>query len=268
MKEYKCGNCEKVFNRKTNYENHINRKISCSGKIVNIKNILLELNSLKEELKLLKQKEPIVDTQKDSIVDTQKESIIDTQKEPIADTQKEPIADTLNNTNINTQNNILNNTKIDALTNNVSVLQFMLNGYGEEDMSHVNDKCIKNILNKGFKSIPQYIESIHFNDDMPTNKNICISNRRDSTVNVYDGKKWILKDKQDFLDGIKEKGIDFIEQKIEDLDENNINDKKILNKINRFLESYKSDSKQMKKIDKDIQLILYNNREMIKIKNK
>ena len=87
-------------------------------------------------------------------------------------------------------------------------------------------------------------------------------------------------DKQEFLDEIKEKGVDFIEKKIEDLDENNKYDKRILDKINRFLKCYKDNEeidedddkkkeinenkKSMKKINKRIQLILYNNKDDIK----
>ena len=251
MKEYNCENCKKIFNRKSTYIYHINKKNSCLGESTNIKNILSELKLLKQENIQLKHEIISLKDNKLNISNTQNNNNIDID----IDTQNN------NNIDIDTQNNI------DTLNNNVSVVQIVLNKYGNENMDHMNEQKCKNILDKGFKSIPHYIECVHFNDMIPSNKNICITNRRDNTVNVYNGTKWILTDKQEFLDEIKEKGIDFIERNIEDLNENNANDKKILTKINRFLMSYKGNSEQMKKIDKDIQLILYNNRHVLKLKN-
>lgn len=104
------------------------------------------------------------------------------------------------------------NTKLSSIskpiTNNTingDVNIMLLNAYGKEDLSHLTSKEIRTILNHGFKSIPKYIEYVHFSEDAPYNKNICISNRRDSTVNIYNGKKWILKDKTEFLEDIREK---------------------------------------------------------------
>lgn len=137
-----------------------------------------------------------------------------------------------------------------------------MNGYGKEDLTYLTSDDIRSILNQGFQSIPKYIEYVHFNENAPQNKNICISNRRDSTVNVYNGKKWTLKDKAEFLNDIREKGIDFIEKIL------TIWMKKILNKINRFIKRYREnddddDNNYFKKVNKDIQLILYNNRDKI-----
>lgn len=243
MKEYMCDKCEKIFISKTDYTRHTNRKFSCEQK----KDIVLasEIDILKKELIAIKEKNIELENELNKI----KSSSI---------------------TNIKTQNNNVDN---------MNVVQIVINAYGKEDLSHLTEKHIRKILDRGFKSIPQYIEFIHFNDDAPENKNICISNRRDSVVNVFDGNKWQLQDKQQFLNDIKEKGIDFIEQKIEDLDENKTSDKRILTKINRFLQTYrdnensddelsknKKESKEiMKKLDKDIQLILYNNRDTVKI---
>ena len=127
-------------------------------------------------------------------------------------------------------------------------------------------------------NLSTYLEYVHFNDDAPENKNICITNKRDNTVNVFDGKSWNLRDKQECLEEIKEKGVGFIEQKISQLDENKKNDQLILKKIKRFIEWFhnyddrdtedehekikrKENKEKLKDIDKKISLILYNNRQ-------
>jgi DNA-directed RNA polymerase subunit RPC12/RpoP len=41
MVEYKCKNCDKIFNKKSNYKSHINRKNKCDQKSQNCSNLLL-----------------------------------------------------------------------------------------------------------------------------------------------------------------------------------------------------------------------------------
>jgi hypothetical protein len=49
----------------------------------------------------------------------------------------------------------------------------------------------KRILNKGFKSIQEYVNCIHFNSKKPENHNVYISNLRDNYILVYDGRSEI-----------------------------------------------------------------------------
>jgi hypothetical protein len=236
MKEYICDTCDKKFNKKSGYTDHLNRKNPCKKiEVIDIKNILQEITNLKTKLD-----------------DVEKEN--KKLKEMITSN------DNKNITNNNTQNNnTLNNVET------MNVVNIVLNGFGNEELSHLTEKQIREILKKGFKSIPKYIEYVHFNDKAPSNKNICITNRRDNTVNVYNGKKWILQNKEEFLDEIRGKGMDFIYKNVDELDEKNIEDQKILKIINRFIKSYEDEDKdKLKMIDKDIQLILYNNNKDVK----
>ena len=247
MKEYECDKCNKKFSRKSSFDDHKNRKTPCvKPEEPTIKTIMNEINDLKLVMKTLKEEHEL----KMKALEEENKNL-----KKIIDSVNNKLSKIKSITNNNTQN-----------IETVNIL--LLNPYGKEDLTHLSSKDIRTILNHGFKSIPKYIESVHFSENAPQNKNICISNRRDNTVNVYDGNKWTLKDKVEFLDDIREKGIDFIEKNIDDLDEKNPDDKKILNKINRFIKKYRenddeNDDKHFKKIDKDIQLILYNNRNKV-----
>ena len=55
------------------------------------------------------------------------------------------------------QNNNNNNNTINTI-NKIKIL-----AYGKEDLSHITENEYKRILNKAFKSVPELMESIHFN---------------------------------------------------------------------------------------------------------
>ena len=95
----------------------------------------------------------------------------------------------INNSNNNSNNNIQQN-----IHNEIKIL-----AYGKEDLSYITNENYSLILNKGFKSIPHFIEYIHFNKDKPENQNIYISNMRDTHLLIFDGEKWQLKEKDDVL---------------------------------------------------------------------
>ena len=242
MKEYICVKCNKKFNQKIHYTDHINRKTPCNNDTtINIESLITKIDKMEKEMKKLKR-------------ENEKMHVIEKDMKALKKEMDK----------IKTVSSVANNTQ-----NIETVNILLLNGYGKEDLTHLTSNDIRAILNQGFQSIPKYIEYVHFNENAPQNKNICISNRRDSTVNVYNGKKWTLKDKAEFLNDIREKGIDFIEKNIDDLNEKNPEDKKILNKINRFIKKYREndddedDNNYFKKVNKDIQLILYNNRDKV-----
>ena len=43
------------------------------------------------------------------------------------------------------------------------------------------------------------IEAIHFNDEKPENKNIMLPNKKENLVKVYEGNKWVYKNKNETI---------------------------------------------------------------------
>ena len=154
--------------------------------------------------------------------------------------------------NINSKNNIsVNNT-----VNNITI-----NAYGKEDLSHITDKDYKNIFSKCNSAIPMLIELVHFNEDKPENTNVYISNMKSQFAYVYDGKKWILKNKNELIDDIYDNKCIILLEKYDDL-KNILNDQTI-----RIFEHFKNkyDTDDMKEnVLNRIELVLYNNRNLIK----
>ena len=265
MKEYKCNTCGKIFDRLSNYNNHNNRKFKCRSLNVTDNNIdnNIDLTTMLHKFNEMANK----------IINVEREN--ETLKEELALLKKS--TNIIKNTTLNNSNNTQN---IETVN-----IQILLNAFGKEDLSHLNNKQIKEILDNGFNSIPKYIDYVHYNKDAPKNNNICITNKRDDTVNVFDGDQWTLRNKKDFMDDIKNKGVEFIEQQLDKLDKNKKYDQLILKKINRFIDWFhnyddnetedeterkkkKENKEKLIQLNKKIELLLYNGRKHIKNMNK
>jgi uncharacterized C2H2 Zn-finger protein len=161
--------------------------------------------------------------------------------------------------NINSNNTIVNqinsNNTIVNHINNINI-----NAYGKEDISHITDNEYKNIFTKFNSMIPMLIELIHFNKDKPENNNMYISNMRSKHAYMFDGDKWILKNKIELIDYIYDKKCIIIIEKYEDL--KNVLTNNIIKNLDRFVDKYDDENIKNGILDK-IELLLYNNRKMI-----
>jgi hypothetical protein len=96
-------------------------------------------------------------------------------------------------------------TKVGNTTNIVNTQNIQLNNYGNEDLSHITDKFKESLIKIPYGMIPKLIEAIHFNDKIPANKNIIFPNKKENKIKIYNGSKWIYKDKEetinDLMDG-------------------------------------------------------------------
>ena len=93
--------------------------------------------------------------------------------------------------------------KIDELISKVGNTTYnqniILNNYGKEDLSHITDALKTSLLKIPYGAIPKLIETIHFNDDKPQNKNIVFPNKKENKLKVYYGDKWVYKNKDELL---------------------------------------------------------------------
>ena len=80
-----------------------------------------------------------------------------------------------------TQNNNTYNNTINT-TNNI-----VLNSYGYEDLTHITDKILTNLIKGPNMMISELAKLIHFNDAKPENMNVFIPNKRDKYVQIYRG---------------------------------------------------------------------------------
>jgi uncharacterized C2H2 Zn-finger protein len=235
-KDYQCMNCYKWYATKRSLYAH--QQEVCKLSQENKKNNMIDIvNNLKKELE--KKNKIINKINNNGTINngTINDSAINN-----------GIVNNTNNTN-NTVNGPINNTNI------------TINAYGKEDLSHITDNDYKSIFNKCNSAIPMLIDLIHFNEKNTENANVYISNMRSQFAYIYDGKKWILKNKDELIDDIYDNKCIILLEKYDDL-------KNILNDLTvRHFEHFKNkyDSNDMKKnVSNRIELLLYNNRTLIK----
>jgi hypothetical protein len=265
MTEYICDKCGKMWSRKNDYMRHINKKFACNNVVLIDKYDLLkkELEEIKECNK--KKLEEIKEYNKkklDKIKECNKKELDEIKKFNTNLLKKmndlESTIKKINKNIVNSHNTIGTLNKFD---NHISII-VSPTAFGKEDISFINDKTSRQILNKVNNSIPEFIKMLHFSEDKPEYHNIYLPNWRDNTkILVFDGVKWNLENKDDILDDLKEKGIDFIQKKFDELDDKK--DELLIKKLREIIKSYENDDKKkLDKLEKNLLLILYNNREV------
>jgi len=253
--KYECDICHNQFNYKSELTKHINKKKSCIIK-KNEPNNDMMINILKCEIcnkefttiKSLNRHKKNYCNQLEKIDKNELINLVKNLKKEINEKDKLIINNIMTNNTIgNTLNNIQNNITINA--------------YGKEDISHITEKDYKNLFTKCNSLIPTLIELIHFNEDKPENTNVYISNIKSPYAYVYDGHKWNLMNKDEIIDDIYDNKCLIIIDKFDDM-------KELLNKhtvelFSKFIDKHSSDMMK-KNMSNKIQLLLYNNRNLIK----
>jgi len=161
------------------------------------------------------------------------------------------------NNNIRTQNiNIENNTNI--VINIIN--PFKINSFGQEDVGHIKHEDYIKYMSTYFRGFLAFIENIHFNKNVPENHNVYISNINSKYAIVYENSQWKLKDRDEIIDKIKSDKFNFLDKKVEEM--NKELDAKVKNKFedfrNKLIELEEADVNTQK----DIKLMLYNNRHL------
>jgi hypothetical protein len=257
---YVCNDCNKCFNKKTYYTRHKNKKFPCakdcklnsnSDTVNNKENKLSHQNNLLDDINVTENKND------DST------NVLKILHEIIKD------MNLLKQTNIELQNKIksleekvveVKPTNINLINNNNNITINII-GFGNEDLSFINETCIKKLIYTGYDSVKNYVKLVHFNDDKPEYQNIYISNKRQKNeVMVNDGNKWNIAQTDDIIDKIFSKSITFIQDKLDTL-KNTLPETKIKG-VNRLIKDYnEDDTKIIKKLSKEVVLEIYNNRD-------
>jgi hypothetical protein len=143
------------------------------------------------------------------------------------------------------------------ITNNTQ--NIILNGYGNEDMSHITDGIKTSLLKVPFAMIPKMIEAVHFNDLKPENKNILLPNKKDNLVKIFNGDRWIHLNKDDVIKSLVSEKYIILDKHFQDKSETEIEEFVKENYV-KFRDVYSKDKDLIEKIQNDCELVLLNNR--------
>lgn len=232
MVEYRCEKCNRVFNHRTRYTRHINRKKSCSDQIGTRNGDDFKCKGCGKEYTTY--------------------SALHRHTKSCASMQV-----TNNNTQVNVITNNLDQSK--TINNNqvqvdgdVKVVKF-----GDENLSYISDDLFKHILGRGFKAVTEFIEHSHFNKEHPENHNIYIANIKTGYVVMYDGDKWTINKKDDVMEDIIYAKSDLLNLKFKEL--MNQMDERDIAKFKNFINK-RDDDATMNRLKEELRMQLYNNR--------
>lgn len=226
-----CPDCSKKFKHMRYLKQHLSR-YNCKR------------DGLSEQLQnLLNEKDRMIEVQNE--LRKKDRELIDELK-----TQVTKLIDRVSITG-NTTNNIQNQT---------NTFNIMLNAFGKEDTSYIQDSFLRSIIKEGpYASIPKLIKAIHFHPNHKENHNILIPNKKQSLAKIYNGQAWEYKNKNDTIDDITDKAYDIIY--------NHYDDAKSRNKyMDRFIDNFEDqDRDTMKKVKTGAEITILNNQDIVNV---
>lgn len=137
------------------------------------------------------------------------------------------------NTINNTQNNTQNINNIFVVNNNIST---PTKQFGKEDLQHLTDEILSKVIECPQTGILKLIKQIHFNKNMPQNHNINMTNKKETYVEVFNGKEWEKQDKKTAIQNMITSKKDIMDDYIEEKTEKNLISSFIKDNYERFSE--------------------------------
>ena len=152
-------------------------------------------------------------------------------------------------------------TLLEKVGDTTNIQNIILNNYGKEDLSHITDALKTKMIGMPYGAIPKMIEAIHFNDEKPENKNIMIPNKKENLVKVFEGDKWIYKNKSETINDLVDSKYTIIDDHYEDMESQDGVEPRIKTTFTKFRKFYEEgDAEMVETLRKECELVLLNNR--------
>ncbi len=217
INNYNCNYCNKSFSRKDVANKHM--KLNCSvfkqqnkeKQEIFDKLILLELKTkqIEEDFKNKEKQLEYELKNKDKELQNKNKELKNKDKE-IKNKDKEFKNEIKNLKNeIKNTKPITNNTIIGDNNNN-NTTNIVMVSYGHEDLSKITTKMLSTACKRGYNSIVQLIDMVHFNPSYPEFHNVYIPSVKDKHAMVYNENVWCLRNKDDVVNEMYVNNRDFI----------------------------------------------------------
>jgi hypothetical protein len=203
---YTCPKCNKLFDHKSHFTIHLNKKKSCSEDVSSNSNTDTTNNKFscqfcdktftrkytldRHLLASCKLKNISIIKTNDKIksIEEKMNKLIEENAELKDNIQKLSKAKSGKVTN-HYSNNIVNVGSINTINNTIN--NTLVIKFGHEDIYKLNDDDRNKILfEKGLDPILESIERIHFNNNLPDQQNIHLTNINSKYVNLFNGTRW------------------------------------------------------------------------------
>jgi hypothetical protein len=207
---YKCDKCLKEFNKKHNYEVHINRKFSCINNYID-KDLIIQ-NLTNENIELKNKNEELEDKIKQ--LENENKTINELYKtllDKCFENNKKSSKTNCNNTNTNTNSNNTNTNSNNTINNYYNLVPF-----GMENLDDLTQEEKKTILNAGMFCSVMCAKKLNCNPRLPQYQNIAFTNLRSNDAKIFDkDKTWKTVDKEDLFETVIPRRIDDVNLLIE-----------------------------------------------------
>jgi regulator of replication initiation timing len=264
MPNYECSRCHKVFKQKCHYDNHMKRKFPCKEKKITVP--IIDENSLgcpfcerefTTKYNLLRHINYVCRSKNQMVKIVEENNQLKTE---IKNLQMQVT------NNINSNNNNINSNNV---IQNINIV-----AYGKENIERITDKDFRTIMRRGMLSVPELVKRIHFDEKVPENHNVYISNLRNQYVLMYDGNKWRLIDRKEALQQIYGDHYEILETKFGELIGEDSLDESTIEKFRNFLnyvnlnegnndEEDNESNKYVDMVKEDLKKLLYENRDIV-----
>ena len=224
IRKFKCNFCEKTYTTNSHMNRHMK---NCKNKDNPDKELLNYISNQIDELKEQQHKRDEQHALEKSEMRNEIETLL------------EKVGNVINNITHNQQNIYINN-------------------YGQENLSYITSNYLNSLLKKPYGAIPKLIKDIHFHPKHPENMNIKITNKKLSYAKVWEDNKWSIKDKNEIINNMVDKGFNIIEEQYEENEAKLDCSKK---------QNYEDFQKKFSEKDKELHKNLEKNTEIIIINN-
>ena len=165
--------------------------------------------------------------------------------------------------NLEKKPNITNNNTTNNTTNNI---QYVINSPTSSSIGHLTLEKQRDILDKELNALVYLIEITNFNKLIPENHSYCVTAINDKHASVIDERtnKIIKTNKLDLFDKVLNSNLNVLAQISSNPEFSYDERKKYGDKINYLRQIIFQNEKYMKRYQNDINIISYNNRDMVK----
>lgn len=153
-----------------------------------------------------------------------------------------------------------------TINNNTTNIQYVINSPSTSSINHLSFELQQDILDKGLNSLIYLIELVNFNKSVPENHSYCVTAINDKHASVIDEKtNTIIKtNKFELFDKVLGTNLDNLEKIMSNPKFTSKQRYEYKNKIDYLKTSIFENNNFMKRYQNDINLISYNNKELIK----
>jgi hypothetical protein len=263
MKFHICIDCEKSFKQKSHLDYHVTNK-ACKDMKYNCtfcnKGFTTDTSMyrhMKHTCKIKKAKECEKEMIYEKLLELEEQNKKYAEENELLKKRVEMIengtsASKMSGINVNGNGNVIN---MNNITNN-----YVLIGYGKEDLSKISRNEMFKGMKEGFYSTVSLLDVVHFNPEYPEYHNIYISSMKNKYAMMYDGTNWTLVMKDYLIDKIYKDKKNYIEDNLDDFfDALTVSQR---NALDRWMNT-DDEHVKIREIKDKIKLLLYNKRGIV-----